>query len=298
MIKKNIVHRAFSLLSSCTLCPWKCKVNRLKGELGVCKIGERIKISSFSIHHGEEPPLSGIKGAGNIFITGCNLHCIFCQNYPISQFGYGNEYEISHIVKQLLYLQNKQKVHNIIFVTPSHVIPQIIEIIYDAKRKGLKVPIGYNSSGYDSVQSLKLLSGLIDIYLPDFKYYDEDLARRYSNAPDYKNIATKSIEEMIRQVGPLKMGRNGIAKKGVLIRHLVLPSHEEESICVLQHIKKHFGNKIPVSLMNQYFPAYTVISNKKFSSLNRNVTNKEYTKVLKVFHHLELEGYYQEKEEC
>jgi putative pyruvate formate lyase activating enzyme len=305
MFKKNNmisfqkrIQQGVRLLQSCTICPRACKVNRLKGEWGYCHTGRKIQISSFAVHHGEEPPLSGIKGAGNIFITGCNLSCVFCQNYPISQMHHGKEYTSKEVVEKLLYLQNKQKVHNIIFVTPSHVIPQIIEIIQEAKKKGLHIPIGYNSSGYDSVSSLKLLEGIIDIYLPDFKYSDETLAKKYSHAPGYKNIATKAIQEMIRQVGPLKIGRDGIAKKGVLIRHLVLPSHEKESVRVLQHIAKQFTTKIPVSVMNQYFPAYKVIAEKKFSALNRNVTEKEYENVLKVFHRLGLEGYYQKKEEC
>lgn len=297
-IVKKRNEQALQFLSPCIVCPRKCHVNRLQGELGYCRIGRKIRISSFAVHHGEEPPLSGIKGAGNIFIAGCNLSCVFCQNYPISQLRYGRDYTTPEVVDKMLYLHNKQQVHNIIFVTPSHVIPQIMEIIQEARKRGLKVPIGYNSSGYDSVTSLKLLKGLVDIYLPDFKYYDNSLAIKYSNAPNYRLIATKAVREMIRQVGSLKTGKDGIAQKGVLIRHLILPGHGEDSINVVKHIKKHFGPQISISLMNQYFPTYKVLSEKKLSSMNTTSAEEEYQKVLHSFYKLGCKGYYQKTETC
>ena len=278
--------------SSCHECPRQCGINR-SITTGFCHINNDIWISSFSIHHGEEPPLSGIKGVGNIFMTGCNLSCVFCQNYPISQFHYGKQYSLQETVKKILYLQNKKHVHSIIFVTPSHVVPQIKQIIIAAKQEGLHIPIGYNSNGYDSVPSLKKLEGLIDIYLPDFKYADDQLATRYSSAPHYKCTATTAIQEMIRQVGPLNVDKNGLATKGVLIRHLILPNHTTDSITILNHIKKKWGTSIPISLMNQYFPTYQVLDNPNYSDINRTLSQKEYEIVLETYHSLGLSGYYQ-----
>lgn len=276
----------------CQGCPRQCGIDR-STTTGFCHINNDIWVSSFSVHHGEEPPLSGIKGVGNIFMTGCNLACVFCQNYPISQFHYGKEYSLQETVKQLLYLQNKQQVHHIIFVTPSHVIPQIKKIIIAAKKEGLHVPIGYNSNGYDNVKELQKLEGFIDIYLPDFKYFDDTLAIRYSSAPNYKTIATSAIQEMIRQVGPLHIHTNGLATKGVLIRHLILPSHTNDSIAIFAHIKQKWGITIPISLMNQYFPTYHVLDNPNYAEINRTLTPQEYATVLKTYHTMGFSGYYQ-----
>jgi len=264
-----------SLLAHCTICPRKCGINRLKNELGFCKIGKNPKISAHNVHKGEEPPISGSGGSGTIFFTGCNLKCVFCQNYPISQLHHGNEITIEKLSWIMLDLQDL-KVHNINLVTPTHVVPQIIESIICARNKGLKIPIVYNSGGYESKETLKLLEGIIDIYMPDIKYSDDKMAQKYSSVKNYWKIATEAVKEMFRQVGGLKM-KNGIAVKGILIRHLVLPFDIAGSKKVLEFIANEIDKDTYVSIMSQYH-----IANKaeEYPELCRKVTHQEYSAVL------------------
>ena len=216
-----------NVLNCCTLCPRECKVNRNKGEIGLCGMDYKIKVARIAPHYFEEPPISGDKGSGAIFFSGCNLKCIFCQNYNISTNNFGKEISVNSLASKMVKLQ-KDGVHNINLVTPTHFIPQIKDSIKQAKKMGLSIPIVYNTSSYEKKESLKMLDGLIDIYLPDLKYYDDMLAIRYSKAPNYFNTAIDAIEEMYRQVGPVQLDSNGIMKKGIIVRHLLLPGHIEE----------------------------------------------------------------------
>ena len=207
-----------NVLKSCTLCPRECKVDRTIGQTGLCGMTSKIKVARIAPHYYEEPPISGESGSGAIFFSGCNLKCIFCQNYNISTNNFGKEISINKLAQKMIELQNK-KVHNINLVTPTHYIPQIREAIKQAKKMGLTIPIIYNTSSYEKVESLKMLDGLIDVYLPDLKYFDDFLAIRYSKAPNYFNTAIDAIEEMYRQTGPVVLDENGLIKKGLIVRH-------------------------------------------------------------------------------
>ncbi|OGS43862.1 MAG: radical SAM protein [Elusimicrobia bacterium RIFOXYD2_FULL_34_15] len=272
-----------TLLKECSVCPRNCKINRLKNELGFCGIGKNPKISSYNLHFGEELPISGVNGSGTIFFTGCNLKCVFCQNYPISQLNNGNEVTIEKLADLMLSLQN-QKAHNINLVTPSHVVPQIIEAVLIAKQKGLKIPIVYNTSGYDSVKTLKLLEGIVDIYMPDAKYSDKEMAKKYSNVPDYWEINKLALKEMYRQVGNLEI-KNKIAVRGLLIRHLVLPDDISGSKKVFEFIAKEISPQAYISVMAQYHPANRT---KEYAELERKITQKEYSNVLGIVDKLNL----------
>ncbi|MCX5781558.1 MAG: radical SAM protein [Elusimicrobia bacterium] len=291
MENNKIVKALYDLLNPCRLCPQNCGVNRLKGEKGKCRTGNEFYISSFNVHHGEEPPISGYSGSGTIFFANCNLSCVFCQNYPISQFGHGKKSNIPELVKIMLELQN-QGVHNINFVTPTHVVPWICEALLEAKSKGLKIPVVYNCGGYESIETLKLLDGVIDIYMPDAKYSIDEKAFKYSNAKNYWGINKIAIEEMFRQVGNLVIDKLGIAKKGLLIRHLVLPNDITGSKKVLNFISKNISPKTYLSLMSQYHPAHNAI---KFPELNRSVSKEEYKPIVEYAHKLGLDnGWIQE----
>ncbi len=219
---KEKINLIYALLEKCSLCPRSCGVNRLEDEKGVCKTGRKAMVSSCNAHFGEEAPLVGKNGSGTIFFTNCSLLCNFCQNYEISHFGHGYEVTDEELAKMMISLQNKG-CHNINFVTPSHVVPQILSALELAVKKGLNVPLIYNSGGYDNVETLKLLEGIFDIYMPDFKFWDSKIAERTCHAPDYPEVARKVFLEMHRQVGDLVIDKNGIAKSGLLVRHLVLP---------------------------------------------------------------------------
>ncbi|MEW6557924.1 MAG: radical SAM protein [Elusimicrobiota bacterium] len=264
-----------ALLYKCSICPRNCNVNRLKNELGFCKIGKNPKISAYNLHFGEEPPISGYNGSGTIFFTGCNLRCVFCQNYPISQLYHGNEVTVEKLSEIMLKLQN-QNAHNINLVTPTHVIAQIAEAILLAKREGLKIPVVYNSGGYEKVETLKLLDGFIDIYMPDAKYSDDKIAEKYSDAKNYWDINKKALKEMYRQVGDLQI-KNGVAVKGLLIRHLVLPDNIAGSKKVFEFIATELSKKTYLSIMAQYHPANRT---DEFPELQRKITDKEYSQVL------------------
>ncbi len=247
------IETAYEILKSCTLCPRKCKVDRLAGETGVCKTGEKAWVSSFNAHFGEEEPLVGTHGSGTIFFTHCNLLCIFCQNYDISHLGHGEEISNAQLAGIMLHLQN-QGCHNINFVTPSHVVPQILSAVETALQEGLSVPLVYNTGGYDSEKTLKLLDGVFDIYMPDFKFWDPEIAKMTCNAKDYPEVAQKALIEMHRQVGDLVTDDTGIAKRGILLRHLVLPSGLSGTRDIMRFVARKISLNTYVNIMPQYRP--------------------------------------------
>jgi len=284
-ILKKRKEELYKLLEKCHLCPRKCLVSRLQDERGFCEAGKRVAVSSYNLHFGEEPPISGYRGSGTIFFTHCNLRCCFCQNYPISQLGNGQEVEISQLAKMMVKLQ-KLGAHNINFVTPTHFVPQIVDALEFAVREGLNIPLVYNSGGYDSVESLKLLDGIVDIYMPDAKYSNPQSARTYSRADDYFEVNKKALLEMHRQVGDLKMDREGIAQQGLLIRHLVMPEDIVGSRRVLEFIAKNISQNTYMSIMAQYHPAHLAF---EFPQLSRRISKTEYDAVLKMADKLGLE---------
>lgn len=260
-------------LDKCNICPHQCKVNRNQGKIGRCKATEKIKIALYSTHNFEEPCISGEKGSGTIFFSNCNLNCVFCQNYEISQLGKGKEITIKRLAEIFLE-QQERNVENINLVTPTSYVPQIIEALKIAKINGLKIPIVYNTNGYESLETIKMLKGYVDIYLPDLKYADNELAKNLSNAPQYLEIATKAIKEMIEQVGTPVFNDDGIMQKGVMIRHLVLPNNIENSKKVLNWISSELPKEIYVSVMAQYFPTYKAKEDKY--NINRKLTTCEW----------------------
>ncbi len=268
---KDRVEKAYDILKECTVCPHSCRVNRVKGEKGFCKTGERVRIASFFPHRGEEFPIRGYRGSGTIFISYCNMRCVYCQNYDISQEGEGEEYSPEEIAAIMLYLQ-EEGCHNINWVTPSHVVPQLLKALYVAVGKGLKIPIVYNTSSYDSIETLKLLDGVVDIYLPDIKYLSNSYGRKYSKVKNYPEITKKAIKEMFRQVGNLKIDENGIAYKGVLIRHLVLPENLSTSKEVIDFISSICPDA-HINIMSQYRPYYKAYM---FKELNKPIDMQEY----------------------
>lgn len=279
------------ILEKCRICPRECKINRQKGELGICRAGKEIEIAKASIHYDEEPCISGKNGSGTIFFTHCNLKCVYCQNYKISHEGFGKKISIEHLAEIML-SQQKKGVHNINLVTPTIYIPQIVEAITIAKSKGLIIPIVYNSSGYESVESLKKLEGLIDIYLPDLKYSDAKLANCYSKAKNYFEIAVKAILEMYRQVGDPVFDKQGMMQRGMIIRHMILPNELQNSRDVLSWIKQSLGSTTYISVMAQYFPTYHA---KNYKNLSRKITQKELDEMTDYIEFLGFEnGYIQE----
>ena len=269
----NRIEAAYQLLESCRVCPRECGVNRLKNDkLGFCRSGLNPVISSVSPHHGEEPPLSGTKGSGTIFFTNCNLRCLYCQNYPISQLGNGAERTPGELACQMLWLQ-EQGCHNLNLVTPTHFMPQILKALGIARDRGFNLPIVYNTSGYEAVESLRLLDGIVDIYLPDMRYSDDKAALKYSIAPHYPEINRAAVKEMYRQVGNLAFDENGIAKRGIIIRHLVLPNGLSGTESIMKFLAEEISRDVYISLMSQYFPAYKANEHKE---LSRRTTTAEY----------------------
>ena len=284
------IEKAYKLLSPCEVCPHKCGVNRLEGEKGFCRSGEEVIVSSYNAHFGEEPPLSGNFGSGTIFFTNCNLKCVYCQNYPISQLGNGNKVSLSELAKIMLALQ-KRKCHNVNLVTPTHFVPQILKSLKSAIKMGLHIPIVYNTSGYDSVNTLKLLDGVVDIYLPDARYAENETARKYSSAPNYFEIMKKALKEMHRQVGDLVADKIGVARSGLIVRHLVLPEGLSGTKKIMRFITREISPHTYISLMAQYFPAYQA---GQFPLLSRRVNREEYREALQAFKEEGLEsGWFQ-----
>ncbi len=282
---KKRIDEIYHLMQNCQICPRQCGVNRLKGEKGYCQAGFEPEISSFYCHRGEEPPISGWAGSGTIFFTHCNLRCVFCQNYPISQLGHGKKISVHQLAKMMLILQ-KKGCHNINFVTPTHFVPQILAALNQAIANGLKIPLVYNCGGYEATKTLKFLDGVVDIYMPDIKYGGRREAEKYSNAPDYFKVAKEAIKEMHRQVGELQISPDNIAQKGLLIRHLILPNNIAKTERVLTFIKTEISPETYISIMDQYFPAYKAL---KIKQLNRKVTRTEYQKALDVVQKLSLD---------
>lgn len=249
------IEEARKTLKECTLCPRECGVDRVDGEKGHCGAGVEIEVSSANEHHGEEPPISGTRGSGTIFLGNCNLKCVFCQNYPISHLGNSKACTTEEVADKMIALQ-KRGCHNINFVTPTHYMPQILESIIKAAKKGLKIPIVYNCGGYESLWAVKLMDGIVDIYMPDFKYCSSELSEKYSGAKDYFEHAGRAIIEMSRQVGELKVNDEGVAESGLLVRHLVMPSAAGDSEKIFKFIAERVSKRTYVSIMAQYFPAY------------------------------------------
>ena len=278
-------------LKRCELCPHNCKVNRLNGEIGRCKCKDKVKIALASVHYYEEPCISGKNGSGTIFFSGCNLNCKFCQNYEISQLGKGIEITIEELSDIFIKQQNKG-VNNINLVTPTMYVYQIIEAIKIARKKGLDIPIVYNSNGYENVETIKKLSGYIDVYLPDLKYYDDEIAYKYSGINNYFENAKSAILEMQKQVGGPKLNENGIIQKGLIIRHLVLPNNIENSEKILRWIKSNINEEVYISIMAQYFPSYKA---KQMNDINRKLSEEEYAKIEDLVYELDIKnGYMQE----
>lgn len=285
------IEDAYRILESCHLCPRKCGINRLKNELGACRTGKNAIVSSYFLHHGEEPPISGTNGSGTIFFTYCCLNCVYCQNYKLSQEGEGREAKNEEIASFMLKLQH-QGAHNINLVAPTHIIPQILKSLFIAIKKGFKTPLVYNTGGYELLSSLELLDGVIDIYLPDMRYADNQFGQKYSNAKDYPAHNQAAIKEMQRQVGDAQINSSGIIEKGLIIRHLVLPNSISGTEAILSFIKNEVSTQAHISLMSQYFPCYKT---GKYPELNRKISHEEYQKAIDAMTELGLScGWIQE----
>ena len=275
---KERIEKAWALLESCTLCPRNCRVDRLAGERGFCRTGRLPIVSSWGPHFGEERPLVGRGGSGTIFFTYCNLGCVFCQNYDISHLGSGEEISTRRLGEAMLELQ-QMGCHNINFVTPTHFVPQILDALPLAIEAGLSLPLVYNSGGYDSVETLRLLDGIFDIYMPDFKYSDRKVSARFSNAPDYPEAAKAALREMHRQVGELQLDERGIARRGLLIRHLVLPEDLAGTKEAMQFIAQQISPQTYVNVMEQYRPCHQA---SEHPPLDRPITGREFREAVEM----------------
>ena len=281
-------------LKECTLCPHDCKVNRLEGKIGRCRAGKDIKLGHVQVHGFEEPCISGENGSGTVFFSGCNLSCVFCQNYKISQNDSGKLISVEELAEEFIKLQEKN-VNNINLVTGFMYVPHIVEAVKIAKEKGLVIPIVYNSSGYESIETLKLLEGTVDIYLPDFKYFYNELGEEYSKVKNYVEVVKNALVEMRRQVPENVFDENGIMKKGMIIRHLVLPNHIRNSKRVLKYIKENFDQDILISIMAQYFPTNKA---NEYKNINRKLNEEEYNDILEYLEILGIEnGFIQDLED-
>lgn len=263
------------LLKNCNLCIRNCKIDRLNGQVGVCNSTATLKIARAKLHHWEEPCISGSNGSGTVFFSNCNLKCVFCQNHSISQEGNGLEISIDRLTEIFLELQS-QGAHNINLVTPTHYVPQIIEALRIAKRNGLIIPILYNTNSFDSLETIKLLNGYIDVYLPDFKYFDDKYSITYSKAPGYSKNVLEIIKEMVSQVGEPQF-KDGIIQKGVIVRHLLLPGLLFDSKKVIDTLYNNFGDNIYISFMNQYTPLYNA---KNYPKINKSINPKVYDSLI------------------
>lgn len=264
------------VLENCKLCPRNCGVNRLQDDIGYCGSGKNIKAAHVWLHQWEEPCISGIKGSGTIFFSNCNLKCVFCQNHLISHENVGKEISIERL-SEIFIEQQCRGAHNINLVTPTHYVPQIIEAITIAKGKGLSIPIVYNSSGYENIETIKSLKGLIDIYLPDLKYFNDKYSIKYSNAPEYFKYASEAIKEMYKQVGKPIINDNGLMEKGVIIRHLMLPGLLFDSKKIIDYIYSTFGDSVYISIMNQYTPMSNV---SKYPEISKPLNPKHYDSLI------------------
>jgi putative pyruvate formate lyase activating enzyme len=268
----KVVENALKMLESCQLCPRGCKINRLDNKPGFCRIGRNSKVYSYLAHHGEEPPISGSAGSGTIFFSGCNMACVYCQNFEFSQSNSGREVEAKELAGFMLELQTLG-CHNINLVTPAHILPQILEALIIAIENGLELPLVYNTSGYDSLETLKLLEGIVDIYLPDMRYADKKCSLKYSAAPDYPEVNRQAIKEMHRQVGTAHFDENEILTRGMIIRHLVLPENIAGTEEILKFISQEISPESYISLMSQYMPYHKAT---RFKELSRRINIQEY----------------------
>lgn len=274
----------------CKICPHECNVNRIE-MIGRCKAKGELEIGGVSLHKFEEPCISGKNGSGTIFFSKCNLNCVFCQNYEISNLGNGRKIKIEELIEIFL-TQQKNGAENINLVSPTIYADKIALAIKKAKAIGLKIPIIYNTNAYEKVETLKRFEGLVDVYLPDLKYYSNELSLKYSKVDNYFEIATKAIKEMYRQVGVPKFNKDGMIKKGLMIRHLVLPNNIENSKKNLEWIKKNIDEKVYISIMTQYFPTYKA---KEYEEINRKITKEEYEEIENIIYELNIEnGYMQD----
>lgn len=278
----------------CNLCPRNCGVERSSGQTGVCGVtGTKIYAARAGLHMWEEPCISGEGGSGTIFFSGCPLRCVYCQNYDIAKADIGMEISVERLAEIMLELQGKGA-HNINLVTPTHYTPEIVTAVQNAREKGLQIPIVYNCSGYEKVETLQMLDGIVDIYLTDFKYMDSKMAKRYSRAADYPDAAKSALEEMVRQAGVPVFARDGMMQKGVIVRHLLLPGYLKNAKAVVKYVYETYKDKVFISLMNQYTPLPQV---KEYPELNRKVTKREYEKLIDYALELGLEqGFIQEGE--
>lgn len=265
-----------SSLEKCLICPRGCAVDRIKGQTGYCRSGAQAAVYSYAPHHGEEPPLSGNRGSGTIFFSHCNMKCVYCQNYYFSQLDEGREVDTTDLADMMLLLQ-KKGCHNINFVSPTHYIPQILKALEKAVEKGLNIPIVYNTSGYELVETIKALEGVVDIYLPDMRYADNDAAKKYSDAPDYVERNRQAVLEMKRQVGDLKINADGIAESGLMIRLLALPDNISGTTQTLRFIKEEVGADTFLSIMSQYYPTFKAYN---YAEMARPVSPEEYKNVV------------------
>lgn len=280
-------------MRSCTLCPRMCRVDRTAGEKGFCGMGVAVQGARAALHMWEEPCISGKKGSGAIFFSGCTLKCVFCQNREIAEGKYGKEISSQRLTEIFLELQGKGAA-NINLVTAGHFVVPVKEALLRAKEQGLAIPVIYNSGGYERVETLRFLEPVVDVWMPDFKYMDGRLAREYSKAEDYPQTAKKALEEMVRQAGECRLDKEGYIQKGVIVRHLILPGHTRDSMEILSYLHKTYGEHIYISVMNQYTPLPQV---KDLEPLNRKVTRREYRRVLDFALELGIEqGYFQEGE--
>ena len=278
-------------LKECKLCPFECGVNRLEGKKGRCYCDNQLRISLVYLHSYEEPCISGKNGSGTVFFTNCNMRCQYCQNYEISQLHKGKEISINNLAQ--IFLDQQQKgASNINLVTPTTYVYQIIEALDIAKKQGLNIPIVYNTNGYEKTQTIDLLKGYVDVYLPDLKYYSDEIAKKYSDVEHYFENATKAIKRMYEQVGGVTFNKEGLIQKGVMIRHLVLPNHVLNTKHVLKWIKENMPQDVYISVMAQYFPTYHA---KEDLLINRKLTKKEYNQIEEYLYFLDFEnGYMQE----
>lgn len=279
------------ILEDCTLCPRECHVNRLLGEKGYCRMSSVIYAARAALHMWEEPCISGDKGSGTVFFTGCSLQCCFCQNGIIAKGMQGIPITVERLGDIFIELWENGAA-NINLVTGTHYVPQIIEALERAKKRGMDLPVVYNSSGYEKEETIDMLDGYIDVYLPDFKYMDRNLARQFSNAPDYPDTVKKALKRMVRQTKECVFDENGYIKKGTIVRHLILPGHTKDSISILKYLHGEYSDKIYISIMNQFTPVYF---NAEFQELNRKVTKREYEKVLNAALEMGIKnGFFQE----
>lgn len=274
----DITQKAHRLLEACRVCPRDCGVDRTQDEKGFCEAGFPPEVSSYSPHFGEESPLVGRRGSGTIFLTHCNLGCLFCQNYSISHAGEGRKISIRRLAEMMMELQ-RLGCHNINFVSPTHFVPQILSALPQAIEMGLNIPLVYNTGGYDSVETLRLLDGVFDIYMPDFKYSQGEISQKYSQAPDYPVAAKEALKEMFRQVGDLEINEQGIAQRGLLVRHLVLPGGLAGTQDVMRFLAEEISKNTYVNIMDQYYPCGNIPLD---SPLRRRITSEEYDEAVAI----------------